>query len=529
MHDQGVTKSGDEEKVQSWLEDVASDSGSAYEHNEEVLDPALISLPRSNTTKGSSRAPSSIALSEDHESKSPCARGHNEQLVDPTLESLSKSTTTGSILRTANSTARPENHRQEDYAQTSSVATTSYGRRASSQAQAGATNSNSRANSTAVSAAHDSLWQLQNAGKAAELRMPLPSSRATSVATLRPAASLHSSQSRLQLEGTFGDSLLQLQNAGEPAELRVPLPASPSPAPEDAQDYWARIEPLLECLPDLRTVSASNGRYRNKGSVTCMDYIRSRVRPRVHRKLKPGGAFEQRVGELKHILDPQVITRYILIEDLSPEVISCIGSVFEVDPELFAEHINRSGYGGMDYGDPLPSHWMSEAHISLKWYRPVKQHPKITQWLETPRTLLDLQKRKPTDDTISAKRAVPGSIPWSDSTYGPDGRPDKNAKSHQVQISTNIFRSCRTLSTRPSTRKEALNVKSGSILRSSLSRAYRKPAHVNLDSETSWTSDTVPTAWEEKASFFRYNKGSVPISTYTPHVDQCSSIGKTLR
>jgi hypothetical protein len=201
-------------------------------------------------------------------------------------------------------------------------------------------------------------------------------------------------------------------------------------------------------------------------------------------------------------MDPDVMTRMILVEDLSPEIINCIGSVFEVDPELFAEHLNRSGYAGMDYDSPLPTYWTSKAHVSLKWFRPVKQNPKVTELTSAPSALLNMMYPE------SLFKLTPGRIEWSDPVYGTDGRLREDASRHHAQISTNIFRRSYNLSARPSTRT---TTRSGFGVQSSHSEQYTTSARVKDAPEVDWEPHAIPTAWEEKASFFRCSHGTVPI------------------
>lgn len=201
--------------------------------------------------------------------------------------------------------------------------------------------------------------------------------------------------------------------------------------------------------------------------------------------------------------DPEVLTRFMLIEDLSASLIETLGAVFEIDPEFFAEHLNRSGYNGTDYDDALPPHWethgMPKAHTSMKWYRPVQQNPKVTQWMAKPSTILDMVSvNRDEDDTESAER-VPGSVTWTSTEVDIDGKYIERL--HQAVISTNIFRRSWSLSTRPASRTEASGQLASLMVR-------------DIMKEEGWKRNAVPTAWEEKASFFHYVKSAVPISMW---------------
>lgn len=67
--------------------------------------------------------------------------------------------------------------------------------------------------------------------------------------------------------------------------------------------------------------------------------------------------------------------RIVLVEDLNPRLITGLYGAFGVGPEVFAEHLNRSGYGSSSYSDPDPSTWNFRSpkknYASIKWYRPV--------------------------------------------------------------------------------------------------------------------------------------------------------------
>lgn len=521
--------------VQSWLDAVRTSSHSTIEQvplEIDLLDPVLVPLPSSATTKNGSSNPGSGSLQHTHQSHTQSGLSHPP--AGPTGDRISQSDQ--AHARAAISTTRPR----------SGTATTSFNslrqlQLASAVAEdqlplpesrpgsvttlrSAATIASTRPRTSAQAKSVDSLLQLQTADNPVELRIPLPDSVATTVSEDA------STQRRTPVQATSVDSLLQLQTADTPLEFRTPLPDSvattvsegtqrtSSDLQSDQQsvniDYWTKIGPLLDCLPHLQAVDETNGRHRNKASVSCMDYIRGELKPRMHRKLRAGKQLMESVRSLKRVADPDVITRVILIEDLSPEVIESIGSVFGVDPEFFAEHLNRSGYGGMDYDDPLPSHWMSEtkAHISLKWYRPVLQNPKVTQWMQDPGALLDLKERTLKKNSMVSTNMAPGSISWFDSAYTADGRKNEDANQHEAVISTNIFRPSWTLSTRPPS--ESPETGNERRVRPPHRKASIGRVRSANDVELDWKHDAVPTAWEEKASFFRYNHGAVPIGAY---------------
>ena len=216
--------------------------------------------------------------------------------------------------------------------------------------------------------------------------------------------------------------------------------------------------------------------------------------------LKDADEVEGRVLSLRTISDPEILTRVILVEDLSHVLIESFGSAFKIDPEFFAEHLNRSGYSGVDYYDASPMHWethnMSKAHACVKWYKVVQQNPKVTEWLKNPSTLLDW--------TLVGKgeneRRVPGSIVKQDPAFDASGRPNMSRMEHQYSVDCNIFRRGWPLSTRPATQGDNM----------SRAKTERRSFYESAVPKTPF----IPTAWEEKATFFLYDGAYAPISAY---------------
>lgn len=100
--------------------------------------------------------------------------------------------------------------------------------------------------------------------------------------------------------------------------------------------------------------------------------------------------------------------RIILVEDLSPQVIIGLYAAFGLGPEIFADHLTRSGYGTSTYEDPDPSTWsfrsVSKTYVSLRWFRAVYkseradmptaarvnfERSKFTEWKEKKLTSTD--------------------------------------------------------------------------------------------------------------------------------------------
>lgn len=71
--------------------------------------------------------------------------------------------------------------------------------------------------------------------------------------------------------------------------------------------------------------------------------------------------------------------RLLIVPDLAPQIISLLGNLFGLSPEVFEEHLINSGYEGANYDDKPAHTWstakMKKSHASIKWYRPVQRRP----------------------------------------------------------------------------------------------------------------------------------------------------------
>ena len=105
-----------------------------------------------------------------------------------------------------------------------------------------------------------------------------------------------------------------------------------------------------------------------------------------------GDHIKRRFNNLSNVRDPTVVTRVILVEDLSPRLIEALGSTFDIDPEFFAEHLNRSGYHWDSYIHELPARWntasLQKPYASLKWFKPVRQRTQVARFLTESDNLL---------------------------------------------------------------------------------------------------------------------------------------------
>ena len=77
---------------------------------------------------------------------------------------------------------------------------------------------------------------------------------------------------------------------------------------------------------------------------------------------------------LKDDIPEDVNLRFIVVEDLSAELIEILGSTFSISPEFFEEHLINSGWRDGTYQDREADTWitrgMEKNYRSIRWYRP---------------------------------------------------------------------------------------------------------------------------------------------------------------
>lgn len=201
----------------------------------------------------------------------------------------------------------------------------------------------------------------------------------------------------------------------------------------------------------------------------------SNVRSRSGRKT----AIRQ-LKDLRTVKDTSVRSRIILVEDLCSESIELLGTTFELDPEIFAEHLNRASYDDENYSEIDAERWntahLGKDFVAMTWCRPLYQNPQLTEWLRAPRKLLNKNLDRP--DGMS-------SVTWRDPIFTAAGKRNRLASKHRLRVDTNIFRRSWSLSAGTAGLDDQLRL---------TTRKYKKPL-----SELRPT--LVPTAWQERASF----------------------------
>ena len=165
------------------------------------------------------------------------------------------------------------------------------------------------------------------------------------------------------------------QNQGSPLqESLVP----------DTKSYASTIESLSLHLPHLNNVRKSS-RHMNV-SVTCYDYLNNSLTSvNVFTKTTKSRELQTPEGisllrHLSQVPSENFRLRLLVADDLSTDLIECLGSWFSISPEVYEEHLVNSGWQNGICNDDEPDTWitrdMKKNHTSIRWYRPVKR---ITQ------------------------------------------------------------------------------------------------------------------------------------------------------
>ena len=130
---------------------------------------------------------------------------------------------------------------------------------------------------------------------------------------------------------------------------------------------------------------------------------------------------------LKSYPPEDVRLRLIVAEDLSTELIECLGSSLSISPEAFEEHLLNGGWRNGNYDDPKSDTWithdMVKNYTTLRWYRPVKRELQRPYSASDWENILDPEKR---------------SMAWSEAVPNDVGKP--YGVRHMMEPLTNIIR-----------------------------------------------------------------------------------------
>ena len=158
-----------------------------------------------------------------------------------------------------------------------------------------------------------------------------------------------------------------------------PPPISPPPPPTSAlspASYKQTVDELSEHLPHLKnTMKRTRFRFIK---LTFYDYVNKQLAlpPRsISRDFD--GFSEDAIDQFRRdLIQPpdEVDLRFIVVEDLSVELIDILGSVFGMSPEFFEEHLLNSEWRDGTYLDGEADSWntrgMIKDYVLVRWFRP---------------------------------------------------------------------------------------------------------------------------------------------------------------
>ena len=191
------------------------------------------------------------------------------------------------------------------------------------------------------------------------------------------SAYVPTSNDQCAISTTIPDSI-DGQSLGEPEEPEEPEEPRPSSAVAEAKPYYTytrATRSLQKHLPHLNNVLKLSRRKQIK--VECYDYSNGALSS--CRTFGDDLSTDENVS-LQQVLESyppeDVQLRLIVAEDLSTELIECLGSSLNISPEAFEEHLSNGGWQNGKYDDPKSDTWithdMVKNYTTLRWYRPVK-------------------------------------------------------------------------------------------------------------------------------------------------------------
>lgn len=246
--------------------------------------------------------------------------------------------------------------------------------------------------------------------------------------------------------------------------------------PGSTSSFAKRVRSLIPCMPHLEALYSFDRDPKTSPVITRLDYKNSIENPRrkSRRVLRSRDWLGLNSGNFAKKLSSggtsSPFLRVLFVEDLTEALIDSLGTLYGVDPELFASHMSSSGSSSLSYDDPPPTRWstakMRKSYYSLKWYRPVRLEKRVSQWLRSPKDLAKLGDE---------------GIEWSETTHERRGQDIHETKTHHsVTLNNNIFRRSWPLSSDPDGAPDG----------------------------------GLHAAWEEKASVFITSKEGSRVSTY---------------
>ena len=264
-------------------------------------------------------------------------------------------------------------------------------------------------------------------------QIPLPSSGAQSIAGEGP----HEILALQRTQDTPRNNIMTLIQP----RTRIVGPESSS--------YMSKVRRYARYMPSLGIVSSEKARFPSAGKLVRYDFDLGHNKPGRKQTISEWNSRNRIDGFHRAVFEdirPSTYLRLALVEDLSPNLMEVIGSVLNMSPECFEEHLRNSGYQHSEDKD-LPGTWAIDAspkgYASMSWHRPVLP----TLPLANLRSSL-----------------VGGSGLQASCISGCRNR-------HPIELTTNIFRRNWDLSSEP-------------------------------DMQSSKSQNPFPTAWEERMTFW---------------------------
>ena len=167
--------------------------------------------------------------------------------------------------------------------------------------------------------------------------------------------------------------------------------------------FAEKVREMQLYLPHLQNVRYPSR--RKDAKVDCYDLSKDSVISTWHASFRSalGGFFADDDTPLSRLLKEQpqssVDIRLIVAEDMSSNLIEQLGSLLDISPEPFEEHLLDSGWtDGLRVHQGVESwntHAMNKDYLTVKWYRPVKRQLLKPNTYEERLNLLDPNLRRP--------------------------------------------------------------------------------------------------------------------------------------
>ena len=216
------------------------------------------------------------------------------------------------------------------------------------------------------------------------------------------------------------------EESEELRESEDPEEPGRSSAVAEAKLYRRATRSLRKHLPHLKNVLEwSRGK---QVKVECYDYSNSALASCT--KFGDDLSTDENVSlyqVLKSHPPEDIQLRLIVAEDLSTELIECLGSSLSISPEAFEEHLLNGGWRNGKYDDPKSDTWithdMVKNYTTIRWYRPVKRK---------------LQRPYSASDWENILAPEPWSMMWTEAVPNDAGK--SYPVRHRMRPLTNIIR-----------------------------------------------------------------------------------------